>query len=132
MEAHLAVKVEDEVNRDLRREGCSPQPPHPHTRPHRVEAEKVSEQIFTLLELMSYRARWEPVYQLYCTVLYSTVLNCTVLYCVQVGACGPAGEAGRRDHAAAVRRHELRQPLAGQGGDRQVLSRGGLKSRYFG
>ena len=67
MEAHLAVKVEDEVNRDLRRDGCSPQPPHPHTRPHRVEAEKVSEQIFTLLELMSYRARWEPVYQLYCT-----------------------------------------------------------------
>ena len=125
MEAHLAVKVEDEVNRDLRRDGCSPQPPHPHTRPHRVEAEKVSEQIFTLLELMSYRARWEPVYQLYCTVLY-----CTVLYCVQVGACGPAGEVGRRDHAAAVRRHELRQPLAGQGGDRQVLSGGGLKSLF--
>ena len=75
MEAHLAVKVEDEVNRDLRRDGCSPQPPHPHTRPHRVEAEKVSEQIFTLLELMSYRARWEPVYQLYCTVLYCTVFR---------------------------------------------------------
>ena len=81
MEAHLAVKVEDEVNRDLRRDGCSPQPPHPHTRPHRVEAEKVSEQIFTLLELMSYRARWEPVYQLYFTVMYCTVLYYALLYC---------------------------------------------------
>ena len=64
LEAHLAVKVDDEVNRDLRRDGCSPQPPHPQYKPHRLEADQVSENIFTLLELMNYRSRWDPIDQL--------------------------------------------------------------------
>ena len=63
-EAHLAMKVEDEVQKDLRREGSSPQPPHPQYKPHRVEAGQVSDQVFTLLELINYRSRWSPVEQL--------------------------------------------------------------------
>ena len=93
LEAHLAIKVEEEVNKDLRRDGCSPNPLHPQYKPHRVEPEQVkmesfdlslvimkasdlsmvtkkesncflwqvSDQIFTLLELMNYRSRWDPV-----------------------------------------------------------------------
>ena len=61
-EAHLAMRVEDELNRDLTREGGSPQPPNPHNRPYRLEADQVSDQIFTLLELQS-RRRWAVVDQ---------------------------------------------------------------------
>ena len=62
-EAHLAMKVEDEVNRDLRREG-NPQPPQRPYKPHRIEADKVPEKIFTLLEMVNYRSRWSPVDQM--------------------------------------------------------------------
>ena len=41
LEAHLAIKVEEEVNKDLRRDGCSPNPLHPQYKPHRVEPEQV-------------------------------------------------------------------------------------------
>ena len=41
LEDHLAIKVEEEVNKDLRRDGCSPNPLHPLYKPHRVEPEKV-------------------------------------------------------------------------------------------
>jgi len=61
-ESHLAIRVEEELSRDASREGGSPQPPHPHNRPCRLEADQVCEQIFTLLELQS-RRRWAVVDQ---------------------------------------------------------------------
>ena len=60
-EAHLAIRVEEELARDLNREGGeSPQPPQPHNRPYRLEDQM--DQIFTLLELQS-RRRWDVVDQ---------------------------------------------------------------------
>ena len=61
-ESHLAIRVEEELSRDVSREGGSPQPPHPHNRPCRLEGEQVCEQIFILLELQS-RRRWLVVDQ---------------------------------------------------------------------
>ena len=78
-EAHLAVKVEDEVNKDLRRDGCSPQPPHPQYKPHRLEQDQVSDQIFSLLELINYRSRWEPVDQIIRLGGVQTLLQVTLL-----------------------------------------------------
>eukprot|EP00092_Neocalanus_flemingeri_P098180 GFUD01125193.1.p1 GENE.GFUD01125193.1~~GFUD01125193.1.p1 ORF type:complete len:1498 (-),score=483.98 GFUD01125193.1:148-4641(-) len=61
VEAHLAIRVEEEISSDLTRAGGSPQPPHPSYKPYRLEQEQVTEHIFTLLELMNYRGRWEPI-----------------------------------------------------------------------
>jgi len=61
VEAHLAIRVEDELSKDLLRAGGSPQPPHPSYKPCRLEQEQVTDHIFTLLELMNYRGRWEPI-----------------------------------------------------------------------
>ena len=61
VEAHLAIRVEEEISKDLIRAGGSPQPPHPSYKPYRLEQEQVTEHIFTLLELMHYRGRWEPI-----------------------------------------------------------------------
>jgi len=61
VEAHLAIRVEEEVSKDMRRVGGSPQPPHSIYKPYRLEQEQVTEHIFTMLELMHYRGRWEPI-----------------------------------------------------------------------
>jgi len=61
VETHLAIRVEEEICKDLLRVGGSPQPPHPSYKPYRLEQEQVTEHIFTLLELMHYRGRWEPI-----------------------------------------------------------------------
>ena len=55
-ESHLAIRVEEELSHSR------DQPPHPHNRPCRPEAEQVCEQIFSLLELQS-RRRWAVVEQ---------------------------------------------------------------------
>ena len=61
MEAHLAIRVEEEIARDLEGLGDSPQPPHPTCKPYRLEQDQVTEHLSTLLQLMNYRGRWEPV-----------------------------------------------------------------------
>ena len=61
VEAHLAIRVEEEIKRDLIRNGSLPPPPHPSYKPYRSDQEQVTERIFTLLELMNYRGRWEPI-----------------------------------------------------------------------
>ena len=43
--------------------GASPQPEHPHYKANRPEQEQVTLQIDKLMELMNYRARWEPIDQ---------------------------------------------------------------------
>ena len=40
-EAHLAVRVEDGLNRDLTRAVGATQSPQPHNRPYKLEADKV-------------------------------------------------------------------------------------------
>jgi HIV-1 Vpr-binding protein len=61
LEAHLAIRAEEELCRDLEGSGASPQPPHPTCKPYRLEQDQVTEHIDTLLQLMNYRGRWEPV-----------------------------------------------------------------------
>ena len=46
-EAHLAVKVEDGLIRDLTREGGSTQSPQPHNRPNKLEADVQSRRRWT-------------------------------------------------------------------------------------
>ena len=79
--AHLAVKVEEEVNKDLRKDGCSPQPVQPPYKAHRIEADQMPEQIFTLLELINYRSRWDPVDQLVRLGGIHTLLQAAAMSC---------------------------------------------------
>ena len=41
MEAHLAIRVGEEINRDLEGMGDSPQPPHPTCKPYRLDQDQV-------------------------------------------------------------------------------------------
>ena len=41
MEAHLAIRVGEEINRDLVVDGISPQPPHPTCKPYRLDQDQV-------------------------------------------------------------------------------------------
>ena len=41
MEAHLAIRVGEEINRDLEGMGDSPQPPHPTCKPYRLDPDQV-------------------------------------------------------------------------------------------